>query len=282
MNENGKKEALQLWLLAFEQLTKNIDIQKWDLKGLKGEFEDALLLSDGHFTEEIQVKSSVAFGADANMIKLKEISSKVFDSAEIFQVLHFMKKVDAIKQELETLNPEFATPFKEHLRRLEEYYFDPQTDKDFKKEILDFFGRLNDSIPEKLQQEFVKLPMDFLLSRCLGSLEKDFQKTIFKNLTNPKTLIIVARASWINEKFLKNLMAQTSLEQQKGFLKCIEECLKDLKSFYFSSACELLLAFLSYRNAKRELELIPESEKTMRLLDSIDKAIKKRLKLKAL
>ncbi len=36
MNENGKKEALQLWLLAFEQLTKNIDIQKWDLKGLKG------------------------------------------------------------------------------------------------------------------------------------------------------------------------------------------------------------------------------------------------------
>ncbi len=100
MNENGKKEALQLWLLAFEQLAKNknIDIQKWDLKGLKGEFEDALLLSNGHFTEEIQVKSSVAFGADANMIKLKEISSKVFDSAEIFQVLHFMKKVDAIKQ----------------------------------------------------------------------------------------------------------------------------------------------------------------------------------------
>ncbi len=100
MNENGKKEAFQLWLLAFEQLAKNknIDMQKWDLKGLKGEFEDALLLSDGHFTEEIQVKSSVAFGADANMIKLKEISSKVFDSAEIFQVLHFMKKVDAIKQ----------------------------------------------------------------------------------------------------------------------------------------------------------------------------------------
>ncbi|WP_181349826.1 hypothetical protein FNE13_05030 [Helicobacter pylori] len=100
MNENRKKEALQLWLLAFGQLAKNknIDIQKWDLKGLKGEFEDALLLSDGHFTEEIQVKSSVAFGADANMIKLKEISSKVFDSAEIFQVLHFMKKVDAIKQ----------------------------------------------------------------------------------------------------------------------------------------------------------------------------------------
>ncbi len=94
MNENGKKEALQLWLLAFEQLAKNTDIQKWDLKDLKGEFEDALLLSDGHFTEEIQVKSSVAFGADANMIKLKEISSKVFDSTEIFQVLHFMNKVN--------------------------------------------------------------------------------------------------------------------------------------------------------------------------------------------
>ncbi|MFP6056146.1 hypothetical protein ACLF93_07935 [Helicobacter pylori] len=98
MNENGKKEALQLWLLAFEQLAKNIDMQKWDLKDLKGELEDALLLSDGHFIEEIQVKSSVAFGADANMIKLKEISSKVFDSTEIFQVLHFMKKVDEIKQ----------------------------------------------------------------------------------------------------------------------------------------------------------------------------------------
>ncbi len=126
-------------------------------------------------------------------------------------------------EELETPNPEFATPFKEHLKRLKEYYFDPQTDRDFKKEILDFFGRLNDSIPAKLQQEFVKLPFaksyptDFLLSRCLGSLEKDFQKTIFKNLTNPKTLIIVARASWINEKFLKNLMAQTSLEQQKAW-----------------------------------------------------------------
>ncbi|GAA7841193.1 hypothetical protein JP0186_10450 [Helicobacter pylori] len=53
-----------------------------------------MLLSDGHFTEKIQVKSSVAFGADANMIKLKEISSKVFDSAEIFQVLHFMNKVN--------------------------------------------------------------------------------------------------------------------------------------------------------------------------------------------
>ncbi|GAA7159657.1 hypothetical protein BD0049_07570 [Helicobacter pylori] len=123
-------------------------------------------------------------------------------------------------EELETLNPEFATPFKEYLRRLEEYYFDPQTDKDFKKEILDFFGRLNDSIPAKLQQEFINLPFESpstdFLSRCLGSLEKDFQKTIFKNLTNPKTLSIVARASWINEKFLKNLMAQTSLEQQKA------------------------------------------------------------------
>ncbi|WQS89682.1 hypothetical protein KVE73_04575 [Helicobacter pylori] len=190
-------------------------------------------------------------------------------------------------EELETLNPEFATPFKEYLRRLEEYYFDSQTDKDFKKEILDFFGRLNDSIPAKLQQEFVNLPFELpstdFLSRCLGSLEKDFQKTIFKNLevTNPKTLNIVARASWINEKFLKNLMAQTSLEQQKGFLKRIEECLKDPKSFDFSSACELLLAFLSYRNAKRELELIPESEKTMRLLDRIDKAIKKETEIKS-
>ncbi|GAA7746941.1 hypothetical protein TH0138_08450 [Helicobacter pylori] len=188
-------------------------------------------------------------------------------------------------EELETLNPEFATPFKEYLKRLEEYYFDPQTDRDFKKEILDFFGRLNDSIPAKLQQEFINLPFklfstDFL-SRCLGSLEKDFQKTIFKNLTNPKTLSIVARASWINEKFLKNLMAQTSLEQQKGFLKRIEECLKNPEPFYFSSACELLLAFLSYRNAKRELELIPESEKTMRLLDSMDKAIKKETEIKS-
>ncbi len=196
-------------------------------------------------------------------------------------------------EELETLNPEFATPFKEHLKRLEKYYFDPQTDKDFKKGLLDFFSRLNDSIPEKLQQEFVKLSStDFLLGKCLGSLEKDFQKTIFKNLKaaffDPKIdqeicfkiLSIVARASWNNEKFLKNLMAQTKPEQQKGFLKRIEECLKNPKS-YFSSACELLLAFLSYRNAKRELELIPESEKTMRLLDSIDKAIKEEVKIKS-
>ncbi len=95
MSENGKKEALQLWLLAFKQLAKNaknIDIQECDLKGLKGEYKDALLLSDGHFMEEIQVKSSVAFGIDANMIKLKEISLKVFDSAEIFQTLQFMIK----------------------------------------------------------------------------------------------------------------------------------------------------------------------------------------------
>ncbi len=195
-------------------------------------------------------------------------------------------------EELETLNPEFATPFKEHLRRLEKYYFDPQTDRDFKKGLLDFFSRLNDSIPKKLQQEFIELPMDFLLGRCLGSLEKDFQKTIFKNLKaaffDPKIdqeicfkiLSIVARASWNNEKFLKNLMDQTSLEQQKDFLKRIEECLKNPKS-YFSSACELLLAFLSYRNAKRELELIPESERTMRLLDSIDKAIKKEIEIKS-
>ncbi|GAA8103044.1 hypothetical protein Kazakh3189_13590 [Helicobacter pylori] len=149
-------------------------------------------------------------------------------------------------EELETLNPEFATPFKEYSRRLEEYYFDPQTDKDFKKEILDFFGRLNDSIPAKLQQEFINLPFESpstdFLSRCLGSLEKDFQKTIFKNLTNPKTLSIVARASWNNEKFLKNLMAQTSLEQQKGFLKRIEECLKNPEPLYFSSACEVVVS----------------------------------------
>ncbi len=189
-------------------------------------------------------------------------------------------------EELETLNPEFATPFKEHLKRLEKYYFDPQTDRDFKKGLLDFFSRLNDSIPAKLQQEFINLPFELpstdFLSRCLGSLEKDFQKTIFKNLeTNPKTLSIVARTSWINEKFLKNLMAQTKLEQQKGFLKRIEECLKNPESFYFSSACELLLAFLSYRNAKRELELIPESERTMRLLDSIDKAIKQEIEIKS-
>ncbi len=183
------------------------------------------------------------------------------------------------------------------MRRLEEYYFNPQTDKDFKKEILDFFSRLNDSIPAKLQQEFINLPFELpstdFLSRCLGSLEKDFQKTIFKNLKttffNPKIdqkirftiLSIVARASWINEKFLKNLMAQTDLEQQKDFLERIEECLRKPEPLYFSSACELLLAFLSYRNAKRELELIPESEKTMRLLDSIDKAIEKETKIKS-
>ncbi len=197
-------------------------------------------------------------------------------------------------EELETLNPEFATPFKEHLKRLEKYYFDPQTDRDFKKGLLDFFSRLNDSIPEKLQQEFVKLSStDFLLSRCLGSLEKDFQKTIVKKLKAAfftpkidqeicfKILSIVARASWKNEKFLKNLMDQTKLEQQKGFLKRIEECLKNPESFYFSRACELLLAFLSYRNAKRELELIPESEKTMRLLDSMDKAIKQEIEIKS-
>ncbi len=69
------------------------------------------------------------------------------------------------------------------MRRLEKYYFDPQTDKDFKKGLLDFFSRLNDSIPEKLQQEFVKLSStDFLLSRCLGSLEKDFQKRFLRSL----------------------------------------------------------------------------------------------------
>ncbi|GAA7602597.1 hypothetical protein HpMMM19_11930 [Helicobacter pylori] len=41
-------------------------------------------------------------------------------------------------EELETLNPEFATPFKECLKWLEEYYFDPQTDRDFKKRDLGF------------------------------------------------------------------------------------------------------------------------------------------------
>ncbi|GAA7691863.1 hypothetical protein COL0002_12080 [Helicobacter pylori] len=196
-------------------------------------------------------------------------------------------------EELETLNHEFTTPFKEPLRRLEKYYFDPQTDKDFKKELLDFFSRLNDSIPEKLQQEFIELPTDFLLGKCLGSLEKDFQKTIFKKLKaaffDPKIdqeicfkiLSIVARASWKNEKFLKNLMDQANLKQQKGLLERIEECLKNPKSYYFSSACELLLAFLSYRNAKRELELIPESERTMRLLDSIDKVIKEEIEIKS-
>ncbi|GAA8442855.1 hypothetical protein HpNP56_11670 [Helicobacter pylori] len=124
-------------------------------------------------------------------------------------------------------------------------------------------------------------------------MKKTFKKRFLKILKllffNPnidqeicfKILSIVARASWNNEKFLENLMIQTSLEQQKVFLKRIEECLKDPKLFDFSSACELLLAFLSYRNAKRELELIPESEKTMRLLDSIDKAIKKETEIKS-
>ncbi|WP_240642921.1 DUF2357 domain-containing protein [Helicobacter pylori] len=235
-------------------------------------------------------KEKVLLNTAKNYYQRKPLDEKIKHRIEVLKRI----KYPCLKifshytlEELETLNPEFATPFKEHLRRLEEYYFDPQTDKDFKKEILDFFGRLNDSIPAKLQQEFINLPFELpstdFLSRCLGSLEKDFQKTIFKNLkvTNPKALSIVARASWINEKFLKNLMAQTSLEQQKGFLKCIEECLKDLKSFYFSSACELLLAFLSYRNLKRGLELIHESEKTMRLLDSMDKAIKKETEIKS-
>ncbi|QQX46926.1 DUF2357 domain-containing protein [Helicobacter pylori] len=238
---------------------------------------------------------------------LSKYQGKIYGLEENKENILLKHRIDALKrikypclkifshytlEELETLNPEFATPFKEHLRRLEKYYFDPQTDRDFKKELLDFFSRLNDSIPEKLQQEFELYSTDFLLGKCLGSLEKDFQKEIFKNLKaaffNPKIdqeicfkiLSIVARASWKNEKFLKNLMAQTSLEQQKGFLKRIEECLKNPKS-YFSSACELLLAFLSYRNAKRELELIPESERTMRLLDSIDKAIKEEIKIKS-
>ncbi len=37
MNENGKKEALQLWLLAFEQLAKNKNYRytKVGFKGFK-------------------------------------------------------------------------------------------------------------------------------------------------------------------------------------------------------------------------------------------------------
>ncbi|GAA9013481.1 DUF2357 domain-containing protein [Helicobacter pylori] len=240
-------------------------------------------VNEDDLLEGVRVCLEVRSNKDSSKYK-----GKIYGLEENKEIILLKHRIEALKnikypclkifshytlEELETLNPEFATPFKEYLRRLEKYYFDPQTDEDFKKELLDFFSRLNDSIPEKLQQEFVKLPFaklyptDFLLSRCLGSLEKDFQKTIVKNLKaaffNPKIdqeicfkiLSIVARASWNNEKFLKNLMAQTSLE--------------------------LLLAFLSYRNAKRGLELIPESEKTMRLLDSIDKAIKKETEIKS-
>mgnify|MGYP001940543234 CR=1 FL=1 len=35
MNENGKKEALQLWLLAFEQLAKKYRYTKVGFKGFK-------------------------------------------------------------------------------------------------------------------------------------------------------------------------------------------------------------------------------------------------------
>ncbi len=258
--------------------------------------------------DELSLGARVCLEVRPNREDPSKYKGKIYGLEKNKEIILLKHRIEALKrieypclkifshytlEELETLNPEFATPFKEHLKRLEKYYFDPQTDKDFKKGLLDFFSRLNDSIPEKLQQEFVKLSStDFLLGKCLGSLEKDFQKTIFKNLKaaffDPKTdqeicfkiLSIVARASWKNEKFLKNLMAQTKLEQQKDFLKRIEECLENPKS-YFSRACELLLAFLSYRNAKRELELIPESERTMRLLDSIDKAIKEEVKIKS-
>ncbi|GAA7852374.1 DUF2357 domain-containing protein [Helicobacter pylori] len=257
--------------------------------------------------DELSLGTRVCLEVRSNRKDPSKYQGKIYGLEENKEIILLKHRIKALKrieypclkifshytlEELETLNPEFATPFKKHLKRLEKYYFDPQTDKDFKKGLLDFFSRLNDSIPEKLQQEFIELPMDFLLGKCLGSLEKDFQKTIFKNLRVAffnhefdqeicfKILSIVARASWKNEKFLKNLMAQTNLEQQKGFLKRIEECLENPKS-YFSRACELLLAFLSYRNAKRELELIPESERTMRLLDSIDKAIKEEVKIKS-
>ncbi|GAA7459003.1 DUF2357 domain-containing protein [Helicobacter pylori] len=204
-------------------------------------------------------------------------------------------------KELEGLNPSFTIPFKEHLKRLEKYYSDPMIDKEFKEfkeTLLTFFSYLNDSILTELQQKFIELSLTstpFLLSRCLGSLKENFQKEIFENLKDTflkfhhennqrgcfKILKILAKASWTNREFLENSMAQTKPEQQKGFLKCIEECLKDPDSSYFSSACELLLAFLSYRNLERGLELIPESEKTMRLLDSIDKAIEKKIEIKS-
>ncbi|WP_104748151.1 DUF2357 domain-containing protein [Helicobacter cetorum] len=198
--------------------------------------------------------------------------------------------------ELETLNPSFTNPFKEYLKRLEKYYFDPTITKEFKDTLLNFFGYLNDSMPIKLQQEFIQLSStSFLLSKCFGSLNKGFQKEIFKKLIDCffkshrnknedvcfKILKILAQASWSNENFLKNFINLTSLKQQKGFLKCIEVCLKNPKSFYFSSACELLLAFLIYRNTQRQLDLIPESEKTMRLLDGIDKAIENKIEIKS-
>ncbi|QQW85824.1 hypothetical protein HG568_04645 [Helicobacter pylori] len=133
---------------------------------------------------------------------------------------------------------------------------------------------------QRIDTKGVELPTpDPIKKPSIDELKNDFNPKIDQEICF-KILSIVARASWNNEKFLKNLMDQTNLEQQKGFLKRIEECLKNPKS-YFSSACELLLAFLSYRNAKRELELIPESERTMRLLDSIDKAIKEEVKIES-
>ncbi len=278
----NKDELLQDARVCLEVLPNKNDLSKYKYQGKIYGLE--------------KNKEKVLLNTAKNNYQRKPLDEKIENRIEVLKRI----KYPCLKifshytlEELETLNPEFATPFKEHLKRLEKYYFDPQTDRDFKKGLLDFFSRLNDSIPKKLQQEFVKLSStDFLLGKCLGSLEKDFQKTIFKRLkaaffdpkidqeTCFKILSIVARASWKNEEFLKNLMDQTNLEQQKDFLKRIEECLKNHKS-YFSRACELLLAFLSYRNAKRELELIPKSEKTMRLLDSIDKAIKKETEIKS-
>ncbi len=317
--KKGKSSDLFEW--ALEQLEKKLEcggiskigkdknnqlfyIVQTDGKEVFCHSSQCKSVNEDDLLEGVRVCLEVRSNKDSSKYKGKIYGLE--ENKEIILLKHRIKALKRIEypclkifshytlEELETLNPEFATPFKEHLKRLEKYYFDPQTDRDFKKGLLDFFSRLNDSIPAKLQQEFINLPpTDFLLGKCLGSLEKDFQKTIFKRLKaaffDPKIdqeicfkiLSIVARASWKNEEFLKNLMAQTNLEQQKGFLKRIEECLRNPESFYFSRACELLLAFLSYRNAKRELELIPESERTMRLLDSIDKAIKKEIEIKS-
>ncbi len=318
---NPKKESSDLFEWVLEQLEKKLECGGISKIGKdknnqlfyivqtddKEVFCHSSQCEESVNEDELSLNVRVCLEVFPDMKDPSKYQGKIYgleENKEIILLKHRTKALKRIKypclkifshytlEELETLNPEFATPFKEHLKRLEKYYF--ETDRDFKKELLDFFSRLNDSIPKKLQQEFVKLSStDFLLGKCLGSLEKDFQKTIVKNLKAAffdlkidqeicfKILSIVARASWKNEKFLKNLMAQTKLEQQKGFLKRIEECLKNPESFYFSSACELLLAFLSYRNAKRELELIPESEKTMRLLDSIDKAIKQEIEIKS-
>ncbi len=316
--KRGKSSDLFEW--ALEQLEKKLECGEISKRGNDKndklyyivETNDKEVFCHSSQCEESVNEDELSLGVRVCLeVRSRKDSSKyqgkIYGLEENKEIILLKHRIEALKnikypclkifshytlEELETLNPEFATPFKEHLKRLEKYYF--ETDRDFKKGLLDFFSRLNDSIPEKLQQEFVKLSStDFLLGKCLGSLEKDFQKTIVKNLKAAffdhkidqeicfKILSIVARASWKNEKFLKNLMAQTKPEQQKDFLRRIEECLKNPESFYFSSACELLLAFLSYRNAKRELELIPESEKTMRLSDSIDKAIEEEVEIKS-